>query len=82
MGRNAPDGRYVFVTAAHNEAGYIDATIKSIVAQAQQPLCWVIVNDGSTDGTAQIVKSYEINFDFIRLVNRAANPGRSFESKV
>ena len=37
---------YVLVTAAHNEEGYLEQTIASVLAQSQLPVKWVIVNDG------------------------------------
>ena len=49
---------YVLITPARNEAEFIDLTIRSIVAQTFRPLKWVIVSDGSTDQTDEIVNSY------------------------
>ena len=49
---------YVLVTPARNEAKFIELTLKSVVAQTVRPLKWVIVSDGSTDGTDDIVQKY------------------------
>ena len=49
---------YVLITPARNEAAFIEGTIKSVVAQTILPVKWVIVSDGSTDGTDEIVKKY------------------------
>jgi glycosyltransferase involved in cell wall biosynthesis len=46
---------YVLVTPARNEVQFIELTIQSVVAQTMRPLKWVIVSDGSTDGTDEIV---------------------------
>lgn len=80
--RNAKGSRYVLVTAARNEEAYIEKTITSVIAQSILPQKWVIVSDGSTDRTDQIVKRYEGAHDFIELVHREGHVGRSFASKV
>ena len=49
---------YVLVTPARDEAAYIEETIKSVVAQTILPLRWVIVSDGSTDGTDEVVRKF------------------------
>jgi glycosyltransferase involved in cell wall biosynthesis len=44
---------------------------------------WIIVSDGSTDGTDEIVSRYAAQHDFIKLVRREAkNEGLDFSSKV
>jgi glycosyltransferase involved in cell wall biosynthesis len=62
--------RYVLVTPARKEAQFIELTIKSMVAQIVRPLKWVIVSDGSTDGTDDIVRSPACTLDC-----RAESPG-------
>ena len=47
---------YVLVTPARNEADFIEETLKSVTSQSVLPLKWVIVSDGSTDGTDDIVR--------------------------
>ena len=42
---------FVVITPARNEAQFIGLTLQSVVAQTVQPARWVIVSDGSTDGT-------------------------------
>lgn len=73
---------YVLVTAARNEEAYIEKTIQSVVDQTILPNKWVIVSDGSTDRTDEIVKQYEANHDFIQLLHRDADGSRNFGSKV
>ena len=46
------------VIPAHNSRQYIRPTLDSILAQKHRPLEVVVVDDGSTDGTAQIVCGY------------------------
>jgi glycosyltransferase involved in cell wall biosynthesis len=73
---------YVLVTPACNEEGYIEKTIQSVIAQTAPPLRWVIVDDGSTDDTAGIVRRYAAQHPFIHLVSRQPNKDRNFSSKV
>lgn len=76
--------RYVLITAARNEEGYIGATIKSVLAQTILPKKWVIVSDGSTDNTDKIIKEYLEHYNFIEFVRREQVNSMQFDiaSKV
>jgi len=74
--------RYVLITPAHNEEAFIEKTLASMVAQTRLPERWVIVDDGSTDRTAQIVESYVSRHRWIELFRRPARSDRSFAGKV
>ena len=50
--------RYTLITAAYNEARFIERTIQSVLAQSVLPARWIIVSDASTDGTDEIVRRY------------------------
>jgi len=74
---------YVLITAARNEATYIEMTLQSVIAQTVLPMKWVIVSDGSTDETDAIVKRYSRKRDFIDLIRiEEHNRERNFASKV
>ncbi|MCU7495170.1 MAG: glycosyltransferase family 2 protein [Ignavibacteria bacterium] len=73
---------YVLITAAKNEEIFIENTIKSVLKQSVLPLKWVIVSDGSTDCTDEIVSRYEAEHDFIQLHRVTSAEGRNFASKV
>ena len=73
---------YVLVTAARNEQAHIEKTIQSVVAQTRLPLRWVIVDDGSTDHTGEVVASYTEKHAWIELVQRSPHQERSFAGKV
>ncbi|MCZ2074426.1 MAG: glycosyltransferase family 2 protein [Bryobacterales bacterium] len=74
--------QYVLVTAAYNEEAYIPYLINSIIAQTHRPLCWVIVSDGSTDRTDQIVTSYASRHAFIQLHRILHVHPRNFAAQV
>lgn len=73
---------YVLITPARNEAQYIELTIKSVVAQTFRPLRWVIVSDGSTDGTDDIVRKYAADQPWMELVRMPERRERDFAGKV
>jgi glycosyltransferase involved in cell wall biosynthesis len=73
---------YVIITPARNEAPFIELTLKSMVAQTHPPLKWVIVSDGSTDGTDEIVKRYLPANPWIELVRMPERKERNFAGKV
>lgn len=72
---------YVLMTAARNEEKFIEKTIASVLAQTVLPRRWVIVSDGSTDNTNQIVEGYARQHEFIRFLKLTRPAGRSFGSK-
>ncbi len=73
---------YVVITPARNEAAFIELTLKSMLQQTVRPLKWVIVSDGSTDGTDDIVRSYAAKHDWIELVSMPERTERHFAGKV
>jgi glycosyltransferase involved in cell wall biosynthesis len=73
---------YVIITPARNEAGVIGTTLESVVAQTRLPSRWVIVDDGSSDRTPEIVEEYAQRYPWIVLVRRPARIDRNFAGKV
>lgn len=74
--------RYVLITPARNEAAFIERTILSVVSQTARPLKWVIVSDGSTDGTDELVSRYAKENPWIELVRVPDRGERHFSGKV
>lgn len=74
--------RYVLITPARNEERYISGTIQSVVGQTVLPERWVIVDDGSTDRTAEIVREFASQYPWIELVSRPQRSDRNFAGKV
>src|SRR5579864_8080526 len=73
---------YVLITPARNEAALIEQTIQSVVSQTVLPRKWVIVSDGSTDGTDDIVKIYLGRHPWMELVRMPEHRDRHFAAKV
>ena len=79
---SAPSYTYVLITPARNEEAFIELTIQSVVAQTIRPAKWVIVSDGSTDRTDEIVLKYAAMYDWIELVRMPERKERHFAGKV
>ncbi|WP_349294641.1 glycosyltransferase family A protein (plasmid) [Thioclava sp. 'Guangxiensis'] len=73
--------RYALITPCRDEAQYMRRTLDSVTAQTEPPALWLIVDDGSTDATPQILAEYTARHDWIRVVSkpdrgaRAVGPG-------
>ena len=50
--------RVSIVTVTLNNRAYIDDTIRSVLGQSYPAIDYIVIDGGSTDGTAEIVKSY------------------------
>lgn len=59
---------YVIISPVRNEEDYIKLTLDSVVSQSRLPSEWIVVNDGSTDRTAEIVETYSKKFPWIKLM--------------
>ena len=71
----------MLVTPAKNEEAFIEKTLASVASQTIRPQRWVVVSDGSTDRTDEIVARYAARHDFIELVRREGTT-RHFGNKV
>jgi poly-beta-1,6-N-acetyl-D-glucosamine synthase len=82
QGSRSAGKSYALITAAYNEAANIERTIESLLAQTVRPQRWVIVSDGSTDQTDEIVRSHLEKHDFMRFLRMSRPPGHTFRTKV
>src|ERR1700685_2367441 len=73
---------YVLITPARNEAAFIELTLQSVLAQTLLPVKWVIVDDGSTDGTGDIVRKYAADYPWIELLQMTERRDRHFGGKA
>jgi poly-beta-1,6-N-acetyl-D-glucosamine synthase len=61
---------YVVITPVRNEVGNFAQTIASFAEQTVRPAVWVIVDDGSTDGTEAIADTAACEHPWIKVVHR------------
>jgi poly-beta-1,6-N-acetyl-D-glucosamine synthase len=73
---------YVLITPARNEEAFIERTIESMIRQTIRPLKWVIVDDGSMDGTAEIINRHRTQYPWIEMVQMPEHRNRNFAAKV
>ena len=78
----APLPNYVLITPARNEVQFIELTLRSVVSQTIRPLRWVIVSDGSTDGTDELIHKYAGENPWIEFVRMPERSERHFAGKV
>jgi poly-beta-1,6-N-acetyl-D-glucosamine synthase len=73
---------YALITPARNEGAFIDRTILSVIDQTVRPVKWVIVSDGSTDRTDEIVMKYAAAHPWIELLRMPKRAERHFGGKA
>lgn len=73
---------YVLVTPVRDEEKFIGQTIAAVVAQTRRPREWIIVSDGSTDRTNEIVAAAAVEHPWIRLLALPPRHGRDFAAVV
>jgi len=74
--------KFAIITPARNEEAYIEKTIQSVISQTVLPEKWVIVSDGSTDHTDEIVQSYLVTNPWIEFIRMPEHNDRNFAAKV
>jgi glycosyltransferase involved in cell wall biosynthesis len=62
--------RISVVVPAYNVAAFISETLDSVFSQAFQPFEVVIINDGSTDDTADLVRDRYAHYECVRIVDQ------------
>jgi glycosyltransferase involved in cell wall biosynthesis len=73
---------YYIIIPTYNEEKFIALTLQSIVEQTVLPSKVVVVNDGSTDKTEEIVNSFVEKYSFIAAVNKSSDAIHLPGSKV
>jgi GT2 family glycosyltransferase len=66
MGNNRPETTVSVVIPAHNRADVLPRAVQSVLAQTHEPMELVIVDDGSSDHTAEVCQSFPDTVRYIR----------------
>ena len=74
--------KYYIVIPSHNEEKFIALTLESLVKQTVLPAKVVVVNDNSTDRTAEIVQEFAQKYPWITLTNKTSDAIHLPGSKV
>ncbi|HKI77832.1 MAG TPA: glycosyltransferase family 2 protein [Ignavibacteriaceae bacterium] len=67
---------FAIVTPVKDEINYFPKTVKSVLSQYAKPQKWIIIDDGSTDGTTEIIRKAERENDWIEGIYREPNKNR------
>src|SRR5262249_1362569 len=70
-------GKYLLISPCRDEAGYMRETLDSVINQSVRPAKWIIVDDGSTDNTQQILAEFRTKHNWIEVVTRCDRGHRS-----
>ena len=63
--------RYCLITPCRDEEEFAEATLRSVSLQTEPPALWIIVDDGSTDRTPQILREWQQKLPYLRVIARA-----------
>ncbi|HXP80925.1 MAG TPA: glycosyltransferase family 2 protein [Verrucomicrobiae bacterium] len=63
--------KYVVISPVRDEEAYIRFTVDCMAQQTIVPKEWVLINDGSSDKTGDILDEYARRYPWIRVVHRA-----------
>ncbi len=69
--------KITIITPCFNASRYLEATFCSVIAQTFQDWEWIIVDDLSQDGSWQILESFKLKDDRIRIFQNSVNSGAS-----
>jgi glycosyltransferase involved in cell wall biosynthesis len=65
MGEGAgPDFEFTVFTSTHNRAHTLERVYSSLRSQTLRSFEWIVVDNGSTDGTAELVGRWQVEADF------------------
>jgi glycosyltransferase involved in cell wall biosynthesis len=67
------EARFLIISPMRNEAAHVERVARAVAAQTHPPAEWVVVDDGSTDDTASILRRLENEMAFLRVHGRDAD---------
>jgi|ERR1051326_192989 glycosyltransferase involved in cell wall biosynthesis len=74
--------KYILITPARNEEAFVEKIILSVVSQTVRPERWLIIDDGSTDRTGEIIEQYATQYEWIEAVHNPKRTERNFAAKA
>jgi len=78
----ATGAHYLVISPVKDEERYVERTLRSMTNQTVLPVRWIIVDDGSKDGTPEILRRYASRHPWIQIVSRENRGARQPGSAV
>ncbi len=82
MSKSSEQPRVLIVSPVRNEARHIDKVARAVAAQELAPARWVAIDDGSTDGTYELLKELEGEIDLLTVMPRACRGRRTGRARA
>jgi GT2 family glycosyltransferase len=73
---------YAIVSPVKDEAVHLSITIAALEAQTHPPRRWIIVDDGSTDGTREIAQAAAARLPWIEVIDSGADGVRARGGRI
>ena len=70
-----PSPRVLIVSPVKNEAAHLQAVIRAVAAQDFPPARWIVVDDGSSDGTPAIARRVAADIPFMDVLDEGVGRG-------
>ncbi|HEY1358479.1 MAG TPA: glycosyltransferase family A protein [Thermoleophilaceae bacterium] len=67
--------RLAVISPVHNEAPFLERVARSLMAQTLRPAAWIVVDDGSDDGTPELLDRLEGEVPFLSVRRLWEQPG-------
>jgi len=74
--------KYLVITPVKDEERYVEHTLRSMAWQTVKPVRWIIVDDGSSDRTPELLAKYAAEHSFIRIITSPRGQARQPGSAV
>jgi glycosyltransferase involved in cell wall biosynthesis len=68
------EARLTIISPVLNEARHIEAVVLGMKSQTRPPDEWIVVDDGSDDGTLELLRRAALDVPFMRVVEAPATP--------
>lgn len=68
------ESRILIVSPVRNEAAHIERVVRAVAAQEVAPARWIVIDDGSEDGTLDVLRRLEPDVPFLTVAAAADVP--------
>jgi hypothetical protein len=80
--QTAAGRRYCLIAPCRDEEKYMERTLQSVLDQSEPPALFIVVDDGSTDRTPEILRQWQQKMPYLKIVTRADRGDRKLGGGV